>query len=176
MGRMSRDHLAEAAVGLLVVLLAIAFVLFAWSRTGGGTSAGAVHVTAIFPNASGVSAGTDVRVAGLKIGTVSAQRLDPKTWQAEVVLAIDPKVKVPNDSSATITSEGLLGSTYVSLTPGGAADALKEGDTIVDTQGAVDLMGMIGQFINKSGDTKPAEKSGGLDTMGDTGAASAPGR
>lgn len=173
---MSRDHLAEAAVGLLVVLAAVAFVLFAWSRTGGGTSAGAVHVTAIFPNASGVSAGTDVRVAGLKIGTVSAQRLDPKTWQAEVVLALDPKVKVPSDSSATITSEGLLGSTYVSLNPGGATAPLKEGDTIVDTQGAVDLMGMIGQFINKSGDDAKTASSGGLDTMGDTAATPPAGR
>ena len=116
-----------------------------------------------------MSAGTDVRIAGLKVGTVSDQKLDPKTWQAEVILALDPEVKVPNDSSATITSEGLLGSTYVALNPGGASDALKEGDTIVDTQGSVDLMGMIGQFINKSGDTKDtADKpaSGGLDTMG----------
>ncbi len=168
---MSRDHLAEAAVGLLVVLLAAAFVLFAWARTGGGGAAGAVHVTAIFPSASGVGAGTDVRIAGLKVGTVSDQKLDARTWQAEVVLALDPKVKVPNDSSATITSEGLLGSTYVALNPGGAAEALKEGDTIVDTQGSVDLMGMIGQFINKSGSSDKPAASGGLDTMGSDGRA-----
>lgn len=151
-----RENLVEALVGLAVVALAVWFVVFAWGRTGGGSGGPAVHVTALFSNASGVSVGTDVRIAGLKIGSVSSQKLDPKTWQAEVILSLDPAVKVPADSTASITSEGLLGGTYISVAPGGDTVALKEGDTIVDTQGAVDLMGMIGQFINKSGDDKPA--------------------
>lgn len=159
-----REHMAEALVGLAVVALAVWFVVFAWGRTGGGgAGTSAIHVTALFPNASGVAVGTDVRIAGLKVGSVSAERLDAKTWSAEVILALDPAVKVPVDSTASITSEGLLGGTYIALAPGGDTTALKEGDTIVDTQGAVDLMGMIGQFINKSGDDKPAA---GGDSMG----------
>ena len=151
-----RENIGEAIVGLLVVLLAIWFVLFAWDRTGGGEKAGAVRVTALFPNASGVSVGTDVRVAGLKVGSVSGQKLDPQSYQVAVTLALDPSVKLPADSSASITSEGLLGSTFVALTPGGSPTPLKTGDTITDTQGAMDLMALIGQFINKPSGDKPA--------------------
>ena len=152
-----RENGAEALIGLVVVVLAAWFVLFAWGRTGGGGPAGAVHVQAIFPNASGVNVGTDVRVAGLKIGTVSAQKLDPASYQVDVTLAIDPTLKIPKDSTAAITSEGLLGSTFIALVPGGDTTPLKEGDTIIDTQGAIDMMSMIGQFINKSGGDAPAD-------------------
>jgi phospholipid/cholesterol/gamma-HCH transport system substrate-binding protein len=147
-----RENAGEALVGLLVVLLAMAFVWFAWMRTGGGEKSGSIHVTALFPNASGVNVGTDVRVAGLKIGSVTGQKLDTESYQVAITLAIDPKVKVPADSSAAITSEGLLGSTFIALLPGGETTPLKDGDTISDTQGAMDLMGMVGQFINRSGD------------------------
>jgi phospholipid/cholesterol/gamma-HCH transport system substrate-binding protein len=147
-----RENLAEALIGVLVVVLAAWFAYYALQRTGGRSGGiGAIHVTAMFPNASGVSVGTDVRVAGLKIGTVSAERLEPQSFQAQVTLALDPDVKIPSDSSAAVTSEGLLGSTYIALMPGGDPKPLKNGDTIVDTQGSVDLMGMIGSFINKSG-------------------------
>lgn len=151
MRRLFGENASDAVVGLLVVIVAAWFVVYAWHRTGGGADGGAIHVTALFPNASGVSPGTDVRVAGLKVGSVSAQKLDPKSYEAEVTLALDPDVKVPADSSAAITSEGLLGSTYIALVPGGDTAFLKNGDTIIDTQGAMDLMGLVGQFINKSG-------------------------
>lgn len=148
-----KENAGEALVGLLVVLLAIWFIFFAWGRTGGGQRAGAIHVTALFPNASGVNVGTDVRVAGLKIGTVTDQTLDTESYQVAVTLALDPKVKLPADSSAAITSEGLLGSTFIALLPGGDPAPLKDGDTIADTQGAIDLMAVVGQFINRSGDS-----------------------
>lgn len=153
-----RENAGEAIVGLLVVILAIVFVGYAWRHTGGGSHADGYKVTALFPNASGVNVGTDVRVAGLKIGSVAGQKLDPTSFQVAVTLTLDPAVKLPADSSAAVTSEGLLGSTFVALTPGGAETPLKDGDTITDTQGAMDLMALIGQFINKpaSGDTQGA--------------------
>jgi phospholipid/cholesterol/gamma-HCH transport system substrate-binding protein len=151
-----RENGAEALIGLLVVLLAGWFVIFAWDRTGGGGPADATRVRALFPNAAGVNVGTDVRVAGLKVGTVAAQKLDPASYQVDVTLAIDPKLKLPKDSTAAITSEGLLGSTYINMIPGGDPTPLKTGDTIVDTQGSIDMMGMIGQFINKPSSDAPA--------------------
>lgn len=154
-----REHLGEALTGLLVVLLAIAFAWFAWTRTGGGTAVGAIEVVALFPNTTGVEVGTDVRIAGLKVGTVAKQELDPASFQVKTTLAIDPKLKVPIDSSAAITSEGLLGGSYVALIPGGDTKPLKSGDVITDTQGAVDMMGLVGQFINKSGDQGAASNS-----------------
>lgn len=155
-----RENGAEALAGLLVVLLAVWFAWFAWERTGGGGASNAIHVTAIFPNATGVSVGTDVRVAGLKVGTVATQALDPQSYQVDVTLAIDPAVKIPKDSSAVISSEGLLGSSFIALQPGGDPATLKDGDTIVDTQGAIDMMSLIGQFINKSGSDAPGAAGG----------------
>jgi phospholipid/cholesterol/gamma-HCH transport system substrate-binding protein len=164
-----KENGAEALVGLLVVLLAAWFVMTALQRTGGRGAAGAVRVTAMFPSAVGVSPGTDVRVAGVKVGTVADQSLDPQSYQVAMTLAIDPKVKIPSDSSAAITSEGLLGGTYVALVPGGAETPLKSGDMILDTQGSIDMMGLIGQFINKSGGS-----SGSSDSAAATPATPAP--
>lgn len=145
-----RTSRIEALVGLAVVLIALAFVLLAWRRTGGGE--GDMRVTALFPSASGISVGTDVRVAGLKVGQVAAQRLEPRSYQAEVTLALDTSLRIPADSSAAITAEGLLGGSYVALLPGGASEPMKNGDVILETQGAVDMMSLIGGAINRSGE------------------------
>lgn len=155
-----RDNIGEALVGLFVVVFAAWFVWFAYVRTGGGTKAGAIHVTALFPNSTGINVGSEVRVAGMKVGTVTQQALDPQSFQVKATLALDPAIKIPADSSAAITSEGFLGATFISLIPGGDPAPLKEGDTIADTQGAMDLMSMVGQFINKSGDSKAAPAAG----------------
>ena len=151
MRTMLKENYVEALIGVAVVALAIWFTFFAWGRTGGGAAANGIAVTALFPSAAGVTVGTDVRVAGMKVGTVSAERLDPKSYQAEVTLSLDPSVKLPADSSAAISSEGLLGVTYVAMSPGGDPTPLKNGDIIVDTQGALDLMSIIGSFVNRSG-------------------------
>jgi len=144
-----RENIGEAIVGLLVVILAVWFVIFAWQRTGGGQRSGSIKLTAIFSNATGVSAGTDVRVAGLKVGSVTGLSLDPQSYQVKVAIALNPDVKLPSDSTAAIASDGLLGSNFVSFTPGGSPTPIKSGDTITDTQGSLDLMALIGQFINK---------------------------
>ncbi|HWI86541.1 MAG TPA: outer membrane lipid asymmetry maintenance protein MlaD [Sphingomonas sp.] len=144
-----RENVGEAIVGLLVVLLAVWFVMFAWARTGGGERAGSIRIAAMFPNASGVTPGTDVRISGLKVGSVTGLSLDPQSYQVRVAIALNPDVRLPADSSAAITSEGLLGSTFIAFTPGGSSTPIKNGDTITDTQGSMDLMALIGQFINK---------------------------
>ncbi len=130
MNSILRENLVEALVGLLVVMLAVWFIIFAWERTGGDLNE-SIQVTALFPAANGVSAGTDVRVAGLKVGTVASQRLNPESYQAELVLSLDKSVKIPSDSSAAITAEGLLGGTYIALIPGGSDVPLKQGDMIM---------------------------------------------
>lgn len=147
----ARENMVEALVGLLVVMVAAWFIFMAWQRTGGGSGASAIHVTALFPNVAGIDNGADVRIAGMKVGSVVSQSLDPASYQAKLTLALDRDVKVPADSSAAVTSEGILGRSYIALIPGGDQTPLKSGDTITDTQGSIDLMGMVGQFINKSG-------------------------
>lgn len=174
----SRENRTETLAGLAVVVVAVAFLLFAWMRTGGGAGGGATRVTALFPSANGVSVGTDVRIAGMKVGQVAGQRLDPQSFQAELTLAIDRGVRVPADSSAAIQSESLLGGSHVALVPGGSDAPLKTGDVIVDTQGSVDMMSLIGGMINRTGGAEPAAgaapATGGLGTMDEAEPAAAP--
>lgn len=151
-----KENIVEALVGLIVVLVAIGFVVFAYGRTqAGGTSDGYI-LKARFTNVSGVSPGTDVRMAGIRIGKVSGQALDPASFQAVLNLSIDKGLKLPVDSSAAITTEGLLGGTFIALTPGGEETTLKPGEEITETSGATDLMALIGGFVNKSGGDAPA--------------------
>lgn len=152
-----RQNLFEAIVGALVIAVALVFVVHFYQRTSGNIGSERYRVDALFPNATGISVGTDVRVSGIKVGTVAAQSLDPDTFQARLGLSIDRRIKLPIDSSAAVTSEGILGGNYISLTPGGDPEYLAEGDEIIDTQGSVDLMALIGGFINKSGNDEAAK-------------------
>ncbi len=149
MPQLLKDHLAEALAGLAVIAVAAWFLLFALGRTG-ASGTDSYQLTARFPNATGISVGSDVRVSGLKVGTVTGQKLDPASYQAVVTLSVDKGVSLPLDSSAAITSEGLLGGSFIALVPGGDPDKLAPGDEITDTQGATDLLGLIGSIINRS--------------------------
>lgn len=151
MATMLRENVVEALLGAAVIVVAVWFVVFAYGRTS-AESRGGYAVLARFPNVTGVATGTDIRVSGIKVGVVSGQKLDPKSYQAVVTMRVDDAVKLPIDSSAAITSEGILGGSYISLTPGGDSEMLRPGDEITDTQGATDLMGLIGSVINKTGD------------------------
>jgi phospholipid/cholesterol/gamma-HCH transport system substrate-binding protein len=150
MSQLLKEHLAEALAGLVVIAVAAWFLAFALSRTGGGMG-DSYELKARFPNAAGISVGSDVRVSGMKVGTVTAQTLDAQSFQAVLTLAVEKDVRLPLDSSAAITSEGLLGGSYIALVPGGDPEQLAPGDEISDTQGATDLMGLIGSVINRSG-------------------------
>ena len=163
-----RNHLFEALVGLVVVIAAIWLVLTFLGRTASGAGSNAIEVTAYFPNVSGISVGTDVRVAGLSIGEVTEITLNPDDFQAEVRMAIDPGSNLPNDSSAAITSEGLLGGSFISMLPGGSDEPLQQDDVILDTQGAIDMTGLIGSMINDSGGDDAGMEDTMSDSFGDT--------
>jgi phospholipid/cholesterol/gamma-HCH transport system substrate-binding protein len=147
-----KDHLAEALAGLLVLVLAAGFVVFAWGQTGGRAGRDAILLKARFPGVGGVAVGTDVKIAGVKIGRVEQLALDPTSFQAVATLAVDRSLALPIDTSAAITAEGLLGGNYIAITPGAETETLKNGGEIAETSGAPDLMGLIGSIVNRSGD------------------------
>ena len=152
-----KDNLAEALIGLLVVVIAAGFVAFAWARTGAGEGSDGFVLSARFPNIGGVTLGTDVKVSGVKVGKVVGLELDPTSYQAVLRLSVDRGLKLPTDSSAAITAEGLLGGNYIALTPGGETAMLADGGEIIETSGAPDLMGLIGSVVNRSGGDAPAK-------------------
>lgn len=143
-----RRNMIETVMGGVVLLVAVAFVVFAF-RSASLSSAGrdGYHVMVEFADASGLAAGTDVRVAGVKIGTVVEQRLNPDTYFAEVTLGISETVRLPTDSSARIIPDGLLGGNYVALEPGGDEDYIADGGKIIYAQGSVNVVDLLGRFI-----------------------------
>ncbi|MDE2445049.1 MAG: outer membrane lipid asymmetry maintenance protein MlaD [Alphaproteobacteria bacterium] len=153
----------ETLVGAVIVALALGFFIFAYKTSGLGSSAGVgYHISAEFDNIDGVAVGSDVRVAGIKVGTVTGQSLNPKSYQARVEMVINPGIVLSEDTSAKVTSEGLLGSKFVVLEPGGADVKLAEGGVISYTQGAVDIWSLISQAMfskNKTPDASTAPKT-----------------
>lgn len=142
-----RDQWAETIVGGAVLAAAAGFLIYALGYAGGGAARGGYEVIARFGEAGALASGADVRVAGVKVGAVSRIELEPKTFLAKATLALDPDVKLPADSTAKITSDGLLGGSHISISPGGEAQDLGPGDEFKNTQGAVDLFGLIGRVL-----------------------------
>lgn len=147
---------AELWVGAAVLVAAAGFLLWSTSGSWQGVSAGRYELRAAFPNVDGIEAGTDVRVAGVKVGRVSGVTLDPQTYLAEARLALPSDIQLPTDSAALIQSDGLLGGAYIELQPGGAPENLAPGDEIEDVQGAVSLLSLMMKFVDAqaSGDEK----------------------
>ena len=150
-----QHNLIETVMGAVVLVVAALFLFFSYTASGRRAVDG-YSVTANFERVDGISVGSDVRLAGIKIGTVSDQRLDPKTYLATVRMSIDRSIKLPTDSSAEIVSSGLLGEKYMALVPGGAAETLSDGGHIRYTQAPVSLEAMIGQLIFSKSD-QPAK-------------------
>ncbi|MDJ0387922.1 outer membrane lipid asymmetry maintenance protein MlaD [Roseomonas sp. E05] len=145
---MQQRNWAEIATGALILLVAAAFLIFAVGQSGRSLSTnGGMTLTARFDRIDGLAPGADVRIGGVKVGTVVEQRLDPKTYLAVLRLSLQPGIDLPTDSSAEITSESLLGGKYVALVPGGAADMLQDGGAITITQSSVSLEALLGRFI-----------------------------
>jgi phospholipid/cholesterol/gamma-HCH transport system substrate-binding protein len=103
-----------------------------------------------FDNIGGLKARAPVRSAGVTIGRVTSIVLDKQTYQGVVTLAIDSKLEFPRDTSAKILTAGLLGDQYIGLEPGADEKMLGPGETIKQTQSAVVLENLIGQFINRT--------------------------
>lgn len=141
-----RKSFAEIAVGLVVVAAAALFLVYAVGHSG-RSIAGGYPLTADFDRIDGLPQGADVRISGVKVGTVEQQALNFETFQAILTLRIDQRVKLPDDSSAEIQSESLLGGKFVALVPGGSEKTLPEGGRIRLTQGSINIEQLIGKFM-----------------------------
>ena len=141
------ENKTEVTIGALVLAVAVGFVLYVGQTTGISASTGGYQISAAFRSAEGISTGTDVRLAGVKIGTVTDMALNPETYLAEVTFAIQDRIEIPDDSTFAIESEGLLGGQYVEVVPGGSFDYLVDGDEALDTQGAVSLTSLLMKFV-----------------------------
>lgn len=144
----------ETVMGAVVLVVAAVFLFFAYS-TSQVRAVGGYEVTARFDRVEGLRDGGDVRISGIRVGSIESQTLDPKTYLAVVRMSIDPSVKLPTDSVATIASSGLLGDKYLSIVPGAEEEYIKPGGEITHTTPPISLESLIGQFIyGQSGQQK----------------------
>jgi phospholipid/cholesterol/gamma-HCH transport system substrate-binding protein len=147
------DHTTEVVVGAVVVAAAAGFILYAVQFAGmGGTSEDAYTLSASFRSVEGIDIGTDVRLGGVKVGTVSGLTLNPDTFRADTVFTIDGTLQLPEDTAVVISSEGLLGGNFVELLPGGSPFNLEPGAEIIDTQSSVSLVQLLLRFVAGSED------------------------
>lgn len=142
----------EVFVGGAVLAAAIAFAVYAGQATGLSRSGDSYSLTASFRSLEGVSVGTDVRLAGVKIGTVTQMALNPESYRADTVFSVAKNIEIPDDSAVVVSSEGLLGGNFVEIMPGGSLFYFEAGDEIDDTQGAVSLVSLMLKFVSGGND------------------------
>jgi len=143
---MDKSRIFESAVGFLVLSLSVWFFFYAYNKTAWKSSAG-YTICAKFDNADGLSPGTDVKIGGVKVGTIESISIDTKTYTANVYLKVDKTMNLPTDTEAIVASNGLLGGKYVQLVPGIDETILADNSVILRTRGAQNLESLIGQFL-----------------------------
>ncbi|WP_299405302.1 outer membrane lipid asymmetry maintenance protein MlaD [uncultured Roseobacter sp.] len=144
------ENTTEVIVGAGVLAAAIAFVVYAGQVSDFGSGGTSYPLEASFRSLEGVSVGTDVRLAGVRVGSVAAVDLNPETYRADTTVEVLQGIEIPDDSAIVISSEGLLGGNFVEIVPGGSPFFFEAGDTITDTQGAVSLVSLLLKFVSGS--------------------------
>lgn len=152
-------HTTEVIVGGVVLAVAVGFLAYVGSATGFADRNNGYPLTASFRSLEGVVVGTDVKLAGVKIGTITDIELNPATFRADTHFEVKHGIDIPDDSAVVISSEGLLGGNYVEVLPGGSPFNFEPGAEIEDTQGAISLVNLLMKFVTGSdgGDDGTAE-------------------
>jgi phospholipid/cholesterol/gamma-HCH transport system substrate-binding protein len=155
---MNFERWGETILGAIVAVVAIGFFAFAAAQAGQTGGAGGYQLRADFQRVDGVGVGSDVRISGVKVGVVRSVSLDPETFNAVLMLAVDNGVQVLDDSTARIATDGLLGGGYVAIEPAGL-DPLPTGGQIYNTQGSIDLLTLFASFAGgENSRSEPAEE------------------
>src|ERR1051325_6840776 len=155
-----RGNVLEIVIGALVLIVAALFLAFAYRTIQFRAGSGGYEVSADFSRVDGIHQGSDVRISGIKVGTVVADELDPKTYLATIRMSIDKTVQLPEDTVAQVTSSGLLGDKYMSLAPGGSDKMIPPGGKIQYTQSSISLENLIGQMMFSTPGSKSPAGSG----------------
>ena len=145
-----KSDIFEFIVGIGVIIIAGWFILTVVSKSEKIINVGeTTKYIASFNDVSGISVGSNIKLAGVTVGKVLELKLDEINYTAEMVLGINRKIKIPNDSEIIITSEGLLGGNYVSISPGGSDIFLKANEKFSFTQSSLSLNNLIQKFFGK---------------------------
>lgn len=166
---MHNQRLIEVVVGIFIIIAILCLIFLAF-KVSGLTSysySNAYTVSADFQNIGDLKPRAPVTVAGVRVGEITAISLDDASYTAKVTMRIDSTDKIPVDSTANIYTAGLIGSNYISITPGFSEEYLKDGGQITRTNQAMILQNVIGQllFSLKSGDSKSQSSGDDAETQ-----------
>ncbi len=148
---------AEILAGAAVLAVAVGFLVYAAQSAGFSQGSDSYPLKASFRAVDGITVGSDVRLAGLKVGTITDLTLNPTTFFADATIAMQKEILLPTDTAILISSEGLLGGNFVEIVPGGALENLAPGEEIEDTQGSVSLVTLLMKFVG-GGDSSNGSK------------------
>jgi phospholipid/cholesterol/gamma-HCH transport system substrate-binding protein len=140
------SNMIEAVMGAIVLIIASFFLIFAYTSSKGGVYTG-YPLVANFDRVDGLAVGNDVRISGIKVGSVLSIEIDPKTFLAHAVLSVRDGINLPTDTVAEIVSESLMGGKYIALVPGGDEKFLKPEEEIIYTQSSVSFEALIGKYL-----------------------------
>lgn len=137
----------EIFVGVLVLAVATLFLFYLVPKESVTGDQSQMQLTASFSSAQGIAIGSDVKMSGIKIGFVSGIVLNPETYAADLELSIRDDLLIPDDSSAIVAAENLLGGHFIDILPGGSFINLEQGEKIVETQGSIDITEILTDFF-----------------------------
>ncbi len=143
----TQGNIVEFLVGLAVLGLFVAMLWAAVLEKKSFIPMTGYTLNAIFLHIDGLDIGADVRLAGVRVGTVVAETVNPENYQAHVTFTVRPDIKLSRDTAAIITSDSLLGGKYIDLSPGGSDVILRPGSTLTQTQGAISLEQLLSRFV-----------------------------
>ncbi len=146
-----REDLPEVLVGGVVLAAAIGFAVYAGQAAGFTRTSDTYALKASFRSLEGIDVGTDLRLAGVKIGKVTDVALNAETFRADTVVSVSKGIEIPDDSALVVSSEGLLGGNFMEIVPGGSPFFFSDGDVISDTQGAISLISLLLKFVSGQG-------------------------
>ena len=143
--------LIETILGGIVFFIACGFLVYTFkiSSLNSQLSSGKFKLHANFSSVEGLKLGSDIVLAGVKVGTVSNIELDTQYFIAKTTFSLFENFNIPDDTEAIISSDGLLGEKYISLNVGGSDTSLVDGDELVFTQSSVNIFNLLGKFVNK---------------------------
>lgn len=136
----------ETIMGLVVLSIALLFLVFAYNVSDLQVVKG-YTLNAEFMKVGGLSIGSDVRINGIKVGTVTSQNLNNEDYTVGVTFSISSNVKLPKDSVVAIVSDGLMGDKFVKIEPGKSKEFLEDGDSFTKTKDYKTLEDMVGEII-----------------------------
>jgi phospholipid/cholesterol/gamma-HCH transport system substrate-binding protein len=153
-----QHNVVETVLGAVVIAVAGGFLAFAY-QSASLKSVEGYDIKAKFQNVDGLGSGSDVRIGGIKVGVIAGLDLDPATYQAVATIQLREGVEVPTDSTARVSSDGLLGGKYVAIEPGAEEEMLKSGGEIEFTQSSVSIESLIGKFMHSGGGVNDEAKA-----------------